>query len=200
MSGFFSNVYVKNLLLAFAIVLVLIFIVLGWLNVYTKHGKEINVPDVKGLQVAEAVSFFRKATLNHLIIDSVYVKNKPAGSIIETVPPVGTRVKEGRTIYLTVNSGTAQMLIIPSVKDMSQRQATAMLTALGFEAVQVQLVSGAYRDLVVGLESRGHSLLSGERVPADIPLTLLVSSGMGEIIPDSSTVVQEIDTEEEQWY
>ena len=200
--NFFMNVYVKNVLLALAIVLLLIFIVLSWLNAYTKHGKEVVVPEeVKGMQVAEAAIFFKKATLNYIVIDSVFFKNKPVGSIIETIPPVGTRVKEGRTIYLTVNSGTAHMLIVPAVKDMSQRQAIASLNALGFESVNIKLVSYAYRDLVLGLESRGSSLSPGDRIPADTPLTLLVSSGEGEVLPDSTeTMIPEATPEEEQWF
>ena len=199
--NFFMNVYVKNLLLALATVLLLIFLVLSWLNVYTKHGKEVVVPEeVKGMQVAEAAIFFKKATLNYIVIDSIFYKNRPIGSIVETVPPVGTRVKEGRTIYLTVNSGTARMLVVPAVKDMSQRQAITALNALGFESVQIKLVPDAYRDLVLGLESRGSSLSPGSRISADTPLTLLVSSGEGEVLPDSTVTISEAISEAEQWF
>ena len=198
--NFFMNVYVRNLLLALAVVLLLVFIVLNWLDAYTKHGKEVVVPEVKGMQVAAASLFFKKATLNYIVIDSVFFKNQPVGSIIETVPPIGTRVKEGRTIYLTINSGTAHMLIVPAVKDISQRQALAMLTSVGFESVQVKLVPDAYRDLVLGLENRGSSLSPGDRIPADTPLTLLVSSGEGKVLPDSITPVSEIISDEEQWF
>ena len=199
--NFFMNVYVKNLLLALATVLLLIFLVLSWLNVYTKHGKEVVVPEeVKGMQVAEAAIFFKKATLNYIVIDSIFYKNRPIGSIVETVPPVGTRVKEGRTIYLTVNSGTAHMLVVPAVKDMSQRQAMTTLNVLGFESVQIKLVPDAYRDLVLGLESRGSSLSPGSRIPADTPLTLLVSSGEGEVLPDSTVTISEAISEAEQWF
>lgn len=161
---------------------VLVFVVLAWLNSYTRHGSQVEIPDVKGMQVADAAPFLAQKRLRYEVIDSTFVRNKAAGSILETVPPVGTNVKEGRTIYLTVNSRTAQMLIVPVVKDMSQRQAKAILKSVGFETVTVKSVSGAYKDLVMGLETKGRELNSGERLPADTPLTLLVSSGVEEEI------------------
>jgi beta-lactam-binding protein with PASTA domain len=180
--SFFTNIYVKNLLIAFAILAVIIFVVLRWLDIYTNHGKQVTVPDVVGLQVAEAAPFFGQRTLYYVVIDSSFVKNRPSGSILETIPPVGTNVKEGRTIYVTVNSYSAHLLVVPEVKNMSQRQASAMLKSLGFESVTITMVSAAYRDLVLGLETRGKILSAGDRLPADIPLTLLVSSGEGEIL------------------
>jgi beta-lactam-binding protein with PASTA domain len=180
--SFFTNIYVKNLLIAFAILAVLIFLVLRWLDIYTNHGNQVAVPDVVGLQVAEAAPFFRQRTLSYVVIDSSFVKNRPSGSILETIPPVGTNVKEGRTIYVTVNSYSAHLLVVPEVKNMSQRQASAMLKSLGFESVTITMVPAAYRDLVLGLETRKKTLSAGDRLPADTPLTLLVSSGDGEIL------------------
>ena len=200
----FSNIYIKNLFVATIIFLVLVFTVLWWLNIYTRHGSQVMIPDVKGMQVAEAAPFFAKKGLNYEVIDSTFVRNKAPGSILETIPPVGTNVKEGRTIYLTVNSRTAQMLIVPVVKDMSQRQAQAILKSVGFETVTTQHVPGAFRDLVVGLETRGRALNSGERLPADTPLTLLVNSGVAvieeeDIFFDSSNPNLD-STPEESWF
>ncbi|MCL1936958.1 MAG: PASTA domain-containing protein [Candidatus Azobacteroides sp.] len=173
----FINIYVKNLLLACLILFVLVYLVLGWLDTYTKHGRQVIVPPVEGLQVAEAAPFFKQRSLRYAVIDSIFIRNRPFGSILETIPPVGTNVKEGRTIYLTVNASGAPLLIVPGVKDVSQRQAYAMLRSLGFESITVQKIRGAYKDLVVGLETSGKQLNAGDRLPADAPLTLVVSSG-----------------------
>jgi beta-lactam-binding protein with PASTA domain len=198
--SFFSNIYIKNLLIAVFIFVFLIFIVLWWLNRYTNHGEKVIVPDVKGLQVAEAAPFFAKQALQYVVIDSLHVKNKLPGSILETIPPVGTSVKAGRTIYITINSYTARMLILPAVKDMSQRQASAILKSVGFEQVNVRMVSGAFQDLVLGLETRGQTINGGDRIPADTPLTLLVSSGREEIsFPEGEEVILDNDSEE-SWF
>jgi beta-lactam-binding protein with PASTA domain len=189
-----------NLLLAIVIVCVLLSVLLIWLNIYTKHGKQIQVPDVKGLSVEEATPFFHNQSLNYIVIDSMFVKNAAPGSILETIPPIGTSVKEGRIIYLTVNSTSVRKLIIPDVIDMSQRQGLAMLRSIGFESINIKNIPGAYRNLVIGLETRGKTLQPGDKVSGDTPLTLLISSGTEEpeLLPGEEDKLG--DTEEETWY
>jgi beta-lactam-binding protein with PASTA domain len=184
--GFFKkHIILANLLLALAIIIVIISGVLLWLDSYTNHGEAVEVPDVKGLSIENATSLFQINNLNCLVIDSLFVKNAVAGTIIETIPPIGTLVKKGRTIYLTINFFSAQLLTIPDVVDMSQRQALSMLKFLGFELVEEKIVPGAFRDLVVGLEAQGKTLTAGDKLPANCRLILLVSSGTGEINFDS---------------
>ena len=178
--------YVKNILLALGIMMVLFFILVKGLNIYTCHGKQVIVPDVKGMQVEQAGVFFHRKKLNYAVVDSIYARNKPAGSILETIPPGGTNVKEGRTIYLTVNAATAQMLTVPQVVDVSRRQAETTLRSLGFETIRIKSVPGQHKDLVLGLENaRGVSIDAGSRLPADTHVFLLVCSGNGEILGEN---------------
>lgn len=198
--SFFSNIYIKNLLVAVFVFLLLVLCVLWWLNSYTRHGEKVVVPNVKGLQMTEAIPLFEKQTLQYVVVDSSYVKNNPPGSILETIPPVGTNVKAGRIVYITVNSQTAQMLMVPVVKDMSQRQALAILKSVGFERVTTRAVSGAFQDLVLGLEAGHQALNGGDRIPADTPLTLLVSSGKEELFfPEGEEILLDNDSEE-SWF
>jgi len=178
-----NNIFIKNLLGLILVSILLAIIVLMWLNHYTQHGKAVEVPDVKGLSIEKAKPFFANKSLNYLIIDSVFIKNATPGTIAETTPMVGSMVKKGRTIYLKVTSYLPLLITLPDVKDSSQRQALAMLRSLGFENVVIKMVPGAYIDLVMGLEIRGVSVEAGQHVPADTPLSLLVSSGSDDIMP-----------------
>ena len=196
----FSNIYVRNILGLILVSVLLVSAVLIWLGHYTQHGKAVEVPDVKGISVELAEPFFTRMNLHFLVVDSVFNKNATPGSITETTPPVGSKVKEGRTIYLKVNSYLPPFITIPEVKDTSQRQSYAMLRSLGFESINMKMVPGVYRNLVVGLESRGIALEAGQRVPANTPLSLLVSSGSGDDflteIPQDSVVV----STDEPWF
>ncbi len=194
-----KNSYVRTLLLAAVLLTALILIVLAWLDIYTQHGKAVEVPDVKGLQVEDAAPFFENKSLHYVVVDSTYFKNVAPGSIVEVIPQPGTKVKLGRTIFLTINSFSSQMYIVPEVQDLSQRQALAMLQAIGFESVQIRSVPGAYRDLVVGLEYKGRNINPGERIPANSRLTLLVSSGHEEIIFSNDSIIAN-DNTEESWF
>ena len=175
--SFLNNIFVRNLLGLILVTVVLVSAVLIWLNSYTQHGKAVEVPDVKGISLKEAEPVFTQKNLNYIVVDSVFIKNAVPGSIAETTPPIGSKVKEGRTIYLKVNSYLPQLITIPDVTDTSLRQSLATLKSLGFESVETKLVPGVYKELVIGLESRGVAIEAGQRVPANTPLSLLVSSG-----------------------
>ena len=199
-SSILNNIYFRNLLgLIIVFVLLLIAVMIG-LKYYTQHGKAVEVPDVKGLSVDNAEPFFISKELNFAVVDSVFNKAATPGSIFETTPPVGSMVKKGRTIYLKIVAFLPQLITIPDVKDTSQRQSRAMLKSLGFENISVKMVPGIYRDLVLGIESKGVAIEAGKRVPVNTPLSLLVSSGSEDILllenPVDSTAVN-ID---ESWF
>jgi beta-lactam-binding protein with PASTA domain len=192
-----SNPYIRNILTAASILFILVIITLWGLSRYTRHGRAVVVPDVKGLQVEEAAPFFEKNTLSYEVVDSSFIRNATPGSIIEMTPQAGTKVKENRIIYLTINAFSTQMFTIPEVKDLSQRQAVAMLSAIGFERLSVEMVDGIYRDLVVGLRSNGKEINAGDKLPINSRLVLLVSSGNAPTNPDSVVIET---TSEESWF
>ena len=196
---FFINIYVRNILLAIVVTVALILLTLWWLKVYTRHGESVEIPNLKGLTIEKAQSAFQDGNLNFQVIDSVFNRNATPGTIVETIPPIGTKVKKGRTIYITLNSFSSLMLTIPEITDRSQRQAVAILKSVGFEDVNVKQVPGSYRGLVVGLEAKGKPLTTGESVSITTPLTLLVSSGVGGISLSSDSIEIE-DTTEESWF
>ena len=103
-------------ILAMAVVVVgLLFGVLKGLDIYTRHGEAVIVPDVKGMGVEEAEKMFRNRGLVCIVSDSSYVKTLPAGCILEYNPAAGQKVKEGRTIYLTINTIEVPLHIVPGV-------------------------------------------------------------------------------------
>lgn len=71
-----------------AMVVVAVLIVVGTLkglDIYTRHGEAVIVPDVKGMSVSEAEKMFRNHGLTCVVSDSSYVKiNLPALSWILT--------------------------------------------------------------------------------------------------------------------
>lgn len=207
MNNFFvkliKNPYVLNLLLAVVVACGLIYGTLKWLDKYTRHNEAVVVPDVKGLRVEEAAEFFKNNNLRYNVIDSVFSKDVSPGAIVELVPSAGSKVKEGRIVFITVNAMTSQMATIPEVEDLSFRQAYALLRARGFENVEIEYVPGDFKDLAVSVDLRGRTLNKGEHVPLTAPLVLKVSSGEAEILPEdslSTLPVESLDSEEENWF
>jgi beta-lactam-binding protein with PASTA domain len=182
-----NNIFIKNILLATFIFVVLVCVTLWWLGRYTRHNEYVMVPDINGLQLEEAVPFLEKAGLRYEV-DSIHVKNAKPGSIVELLPAQGSKVKYNRIIFLTLNAFSTEMLIVPEVNDLSQRQALALLRSFGFENLQIKIVPSAYEDLVVGLEYNNREIQVGEKLPRSARLILKVSSGTSEEEEDDSEV------------
>ena len=132
----------------------------------------------------------------------MFSKDVDPGAIVELVPSAGSKVKEGRIVFITVNALTSQMATIPEVEDLSFRQAYALLKARGFEKVEIEYVPGDFKDLAVSVDLRGRTLAKGEHVPLTAPLVLKVSSGDTELPTDSlsNMPVESLDSEEENWF
>jgi beta-lactam-binding protein with PASTA domain len=109
--------------------------------------------------------------------DSSYVEGLPAGAIIQQNPACGMKVKSGRIIYVTINSLTMPCEKIPDLIDnCSYREAEARLKSLGFELLAPKLIDGE-KDWVYGIQYRGRSLMSGESIPRESELTLVIGNG-----------------------
>jgi beta-lactam-binding protein with PASTA domain len=189
-----------NLLAAVVVVIALIIAAFFWLNSYTRHGEEVEIPDVKGITFERAKPLFSEKNLDCIISDSVFSKSVPAGTIVETLPPVGSKVKKGRTVQVVISSLAARLIAVPDVQGQSQKLAEATLRAYGFERLEIKLVAGQWRELVEGLELSGRPLVSGEKIPADSRISLLVSSGEGAAATDDSSSVILPDSPEENWF
>ena len=50
-----SKSFRVNFAIAFVSITLLLFLVLKWLGVYTKHGETISVPDLKGIDIVEVI-------------------------------------------------------------------------------------------------------------------------------------------------
>lgn len=162
---------------------------LQWLDGYTRHGEAVVVPDVKGMNLRLAENELDKQALKSIVIDSSYVKGMPPGSILEQNPSGGSKVKEGRTIYLTINADSAPKVAVPDIMDNSSlRQAEAKLRALGFKLTEPEHINGE-KDWVYNIKFRGRNLKAGEKIPHEAVLTLCVGDG-NETMPEDSTITK----------
>ncbi|MDH6355771.1 beta-lactam-binding protein with PASTA domain [Dysgonomonas sp. PH5-45] len=175
----YKNIYIRSVFLMLAITFVLLFGVVKGVNLYTKHGSYVEVPQLEGLQETEAAAILKAAGLKYEVVDSVYEKKGTPGSVMDYVPSAGSKVKGGRVIFLTLHARGQQLITIPDVEDMSFRQAEALLKALGFANVTKSTIPSEYRDLVFSVSHSGRTLKANEKVPKNAALVLSVGSGSG---------------------
>ena len=164
------------------------------LDSFTHHGEKIEVPNVLGKSLYDAETMLKDRGLVALVVDSVYDKSAPRGSVLEQSPKSGYEVKGGRMVYLTVNLKGEPMAQVPDVVGHgSLREAVALLQSLGFKLTAHKPVLGRPKDLVLGVKQGTRDVHAGETIPRDRPLTLVI--GGGEI--DSTMYEDEFDVEDD---
>ena len=175
-----------NVMAMIVVVALLLFGTLKGIDIYTRHGEAVVVPDVKGMTVAEAGTVFGNRGLACVVSDSTYVKDKPAGCILDYNPAAGQKVKEGRIIYLTINAINIPLQAVPDVADNSSlRQAEARILASGFKLNDIEYMAGE-KDWVYGVKYQGRMLAIDEKVPMGATLTLMVGNGDREVLESDS--------------
>lgn len=164
------------------------------LDSFTHHGEKIEVPNVLGKSLYDAETMLKDRGLVALVVDSMYDKSAPRGSVLEQSPKSGYEVKGGRMVYLTVNLKGEPMAQVPDVVGHgSLREAVALLQSLGFKLTAHKPVLGRPKDLVLGVKQGIRDVHAGETIPRDRPLTLVI--GGGEI--DSTMYEDEFDVEDD---
>lgn len=162
-----------------AMVLVGIALCIGlwmWMVRYTMHGESVEVPEVKGMMLGDAEYALSELDLVMVVVDSAYVRQQPAGIVLEQKPASGSRVKSGREIYLTINQKQTPTNTIPDIAgNCSRREAEARLRALGFKIGPMEFVPGD-PDWVIALKVNGREVYTGERVPCDAPVVLVIGN------------------------
>lgn len=206
MEFFKKHPIIKTLVQMIIVFFLLIGITLYGLKLYTRHGKAVLVPDVKAMALPDALRILDREGFRYDIIDSLFVDEAVPGTIVEQTPAAGSKVKEGRTVYLSINAYSPRMITCPKVTDMSMRQALSTLESRGLSDVRIQNVPSEYPDLVIGLQYQGETLEAGDKVPAGSSVTLLVGNGIPEEYSDSTAegeASQNIDEEpltDDSWF
>lgn len=174
----FSKVFLKNLILAIAIGVVLLLGVFWWLDFYTMHGEDIVVPDYNGKKVSELDDAFKGSQLKYLIVDSIYEPKSPKGAVIDQSPDADSKVKEGRTIYLTINAINPPSVPMPDLVDLTLRQAIAKLEDYGFRLGEKEYVPDLARDAVLSQKHDGKVVEPGASLPKGSKIDLVLGDGL----------------------
>jgi beta-lactam-binding protein with PASTA domain len=154
-----------------------------WLDSYTDHGNSVSVPDLRGMNIKAMNGFLRGKNLNYKIADSsAYMLETKPGTIIEQDPRPDEKVKHGRTIYLTITRSEAPMVKLPQLKDVSLRQAEAILAAAGLRMGEQIFKPDLAKNAVLSMMIKGRELKAGTEVPKGSAIDLIVGDGLGNTL------------------
>lgn len=178
--GAFTTRFLFNLALMALVAVVFVWLLLVWLDSWTDHGHYVEVPQVKGMTYEGAMSSLESEGFEAALSDSIYDEKTRPGTVVEQNPKRGTKVKAGRTVYLTITAFSPKSVSVPSLTDVSLRQARSILEGLGFRNIYVEYVPSEFKDLVVSVKSDGRQLQAGSRLPVTASIVLNVGEGVSD--------------------
>lgn len=193
-----SKTFFKQLLFAFIIIIVLIFALLQWLSIATDHGNEITVPDLRKLSEEQAAEKLDELDLEYVLLDTIdYNKNFPKYSVVQQDPLPGAKVKEGRKIYIKVNSAGFGSVTIPDLIEKTLRQAEPTLAAIGLEVGKITYKPYLGKDMVLEMYSNGKRLKPGDKVKKSSVIDLVLGDGKVGYEEEVDSTKEESSTETE---
>jgi len=154
------------------------YIALLFIDVFTSHGQQVQVPDVRNLPLEKAIDILEDAGLNWEISDSTtFYENYKPGTVIDQDPKAKSYIKKIRIIYLNVNAMHAPIIPLPKLVDLPGRQGAAMLKAMGFKHVTMDSVASEMDGLILQVTVDGHNVAPGKPVSVNSQVKITVGDG-----------------------
>ena len=169
-----------HLLIAIAIVIIIIEVAFISLKGYTRHGEETVVPNFVGLN-CDSVLEHCGADFNFIMLDSIYTKTLPEGSIYQQDPLPNSNVKKGRNLYYVKVSDAPEKVRMPNLRNLSLRQAMVLLRSNGLTISQLEFVDHFAKNAVVEQEFHGEVIAPGTELVKGSAIKLKVGYGRDDL-------------------
>ena len=193
---FFQNPWVKlsliNLGLGILFYFIVIFSTVKYLDVYSNHGEEIDVPNLVGKKSSVAKMQLEDLGLSYEILDSIYDPSLPNGIVkqqmIEPTSISMVKVKENRIIGLRLSKKT-ELTEMPDLVFKHVDFAQGILENRGFSSrIQYKPTKEA-NGSVLDQKYNGKSITKGTRIPIGSEITLIVGQNEVGVLVELPNVV-----------
>lgn len=174
-----SRVFLKHLILAFLLVLIIMVSILQQLKSYTRHGESFPVPKFTGLRIDEIETVADQNNLKYEIVDSMHIDGAEPGVVVEQVPGAGFKVKKNRVVFLTINSTVPEKVVLPKLTDISFRQAQGLIENCGLILGTISYQPSEYNNLVLKVVQNSRELSQGDIIPKGSSVDLVIGSSSG---------------------
>lgn len=173
-----SFTFFKNLFFALVIVIVFLVVFVKFLDFSTNHGEEITVANLSKMKLEVAEEKLDEEGLEVFLLDTVEFRPEfPPYSIVEQDPIAGSKVKDGRKIYVKLNAGGYAMVTFPDLKNKTFRQAANALRALGLVEGELKYEANIAKDIVLGVSYNGKPVKAGDKLMKNSKIDFVLGDG-----------------------
>ncbi|WP_341661262.1 PASTA domain-containing protein [Blattabacterium cuenoti] len=157
-------IFIINFLVSILILYKITQLSLKWVDVYTKHGSYVVVPNLIGFTLPKSILILKKLGLEYDIDTSRYDPNFKINQIISFSPEAGDHVKEGRHVYIQVNSQSSQS-VLPNIINKEKKIAIKLLHDSHISVKEIRYINDSRKDTVLKVLYQNKSIQFGYRFP-----------------------------------
>ncbi len=168
-----------NMLAALGMVLLFVLIFFATLSWLTGHGKIQRVPSITGQNILAATKTLEAAGFDVVIQDSVFIDTLAKQAVVRQIPEAESIVKNGRTIYLTINRTVAPQVEMPNLAGFSVKSAEMYLISLGLRMGEISYRPDIARNAVLEQLLGDRSIAPGTKIPIGTVINFVLGSGEG---------------------
>ena len=154
----------------------------------THHNETVTVPDLEGVNIDQIDRFLTERSLNYEVIpDSGYTEEFEPRAVLTQYPFAGSKVKENRKIFITLNAANPPEVKMPRLIDGSVKNAHLVLQSYGLELGEIQYVPDLAQNAVLKQQYKGQDISAGTPIAKGSRINLVVGDGLGNTsleVPD----------------
>lgn len=149
-----------------------------WLDAYTHHGEEIEIPDLAEMDIRQAIKTLDKLDLTYEIDSVRFDSTKAPYSILDFYPQKGFKVKEGRKIFIKSNPKTWRPVALPDIIGKSKRLAFTQLKLAGLAVGDTIYEPDLAKDAVLRVMYQGKVILKETELPRLAKVDVVLGKGL----------------------
>lgn len=179
MDFFKKRRWLLHILLALLVYVVFFWISASVLKSYTQHGETLSVPDMRGMSMQKVQEVLKSKGFEYKVVDSAYNAKRLPMTVLDQTPSANAKVKQGRTIYLTVNSKLPPQIKMPDLKDASLKQAQLILESAGLNIGKLIYKPDLAQNAVLDQLYKGEHIEAGTSIKKGATIDLVLGDGLG---------------------
>lgn len=151
-----------------------------WLNAYTNHGVQVEVPNLSNLNLEQAIVKLDESNLEYEIDTSKYDPKYKPYQILDIYPLVGSNVKKGRRIFIRANAKTWKPVVVPNIIGKYKYLAFSQLDLVGLKVSDTIYEPNLAVNTVIKILYKGKEVQPGVTLPRFSPLTIVLAKGLAK--------------------
>jgi len=149
-----------------------------YLPIITNHGESLTVPDLQGVSINELQDFLIERDLRFEVVDSVYSSKFPPFTVTRQFPKPGSKVKQKRKIFISLNSVNPPTTRMPDLIDKTLKNAKLILKSYELKPGKILYKPDPFRNVMEQLYD-GNPIAPNTSLPKGSTIDLIRGDGYG---------------------